>query len=295
MKNGKQPQRRGRKGRRVLRDVFKIVSFSLRTSAVSAASALKLLLLLVILDTSEEFIKMERNVMSHPRIFEIWKQHRQRNQTQAKIAVGFDLAWARWGLTVCTLLFALNLEDFGPLMQSVTTKANAAIGTLMALYFAHLLFFRLQCSLLELCAIVAVLGNAQGLLLTTPGLTLTGPFGLYLIPLLTAWVLYGAVKGLVQGKLLSVSTAHVRLLLLFANWFTLAAPALVLAGFVLCFGRDLGSTLQAVISRPMALWGIPILIFGVFGICGSIWLDRRTSRCARSILQPVPDGANKIQ
>jgi predicted outer membrane lipoprotein len=162
-----------------------------------------------------------------------------------------------------------------------------AFAVLLCAYFAWLLFLRLQCSLLEWIVLIAFLGNAEGLLVTTPG------FGAMkavwaLAPLVAAWVLYGMVKGLVWADILGVSAPGRRIGLLFLAWFQTAAPAMVLAGAMLLLGRQA----RGLVSRDLAAWGLPLLIAGALGILARLWLERRVARAAQSILDaatPAPE------
>ena len=84
-----------------------------------------------------------------------------------------DARWMRWGLTASVLLSALS---FLP-VSAGTIYAPAALlafPVLLCLYFTAILLRRLQCSLLELCVLIALLGNVCGILITTPGFVSSG-------------------------------------------------------------------------------------------------------------------------
>jgi len=133
---------------------------------------------------------------------------------------------------------------------------------------------------LELMAIVAFLGNAEGLLFSTPGVLRMTAGSWALAPLLAAWVLYGAVMSLAQGRLLGLERSLPRLLLLGANWFILAAPAMLIAGAFLGIGelQDAGESIRGLVSPAMARWGGPLAVAGLSGCCLHFWLALMTGR-----------------
>ncbi|MCY3021380.1 MAG: hypothetical protein NTW87_20390 [Planctomycetota bacterium] len=205
---------------------------------------------------------------------------REEMRTLARASAGFDLRFARALLTLCVPLTVPNIAPFGPALEWTAAIGTGAFAILLCAYFAWILFRRLQCSLLELIALVAFLGNVVGIALTTPNLSGLAPGAWALTPLLAGWVFYGMVLGLTQARLLGVHSPLPRLLLLAANWYGLAAPALLLAGVLLHFG----GSVQFFVSRAMAAWGVPLILLGVAGYVVAIWLGIKTRRAARTVL-----------
>jgi hypothetical protein len=199
-----------------------------------------------------------------------------------------DLAWLRWPLTLCALLMAANIFYFQPVAQWIALVANCAFGTLLCLYFGHLLLRRLQCSLLEFMVIVTLLFNLEGLLLTSRGLLSMGPLWTSGTAALAAgWVLYGAVSALISARLLRVSKSTHRLGLLVASWLGSAAPAIALMGLLLAFGRKAGLSggridrlMRSVIAPRMESLGVALLVLGVAGILLHCYLSVVLSRAA---------------
>jgi len=165
-------------------------------------------------------------------------------------------------------------------VQAVVPWMVAASVLLIAIYFGHILFFRLQCSLLEFCVIIAALGNLEGLLLTTPGIFSVGrDWVIVLAPLGVAWLFYGAVIGLVQAELCDRRGTFARLFHIAAGWLSTGAPALLALGAILWFGRNE----KRVITPNLAVWAIPMLVAGALGIVLRFWIGRAASRAAKEI------------
>ena len=215
-----------------------------------------------------------------------WRKRRALKARVLQASRRFDLRSARWLATLCVPLTAANLMPSGPATEWAAAIGGGGFAVLLCLYFAWILFRRLQCSLLELMAIVAFLGNAEGLLFSTPGVLRMTAGSWALAPLLAAWVLYGAVMSLAQGRLLGLERSLPRLLLLFANWFILAAPAMLIAGAFLGIGEmhDAASSFGGLVSPAMARWGGPLAVAGLSGCCLHFWLAVKTGRKAREIL-----------
>ncbi|MGD0092585.1 MAG: hypothetical protein ABSE73_21935 [Planctomycetota bacterium] len=212
-----------------------------------------------------------------------WARRRERKKILAQTSAGFDLRWMRWLVTLAVPLTAATLLFLhkDPAWEAAIGTGVFAVG--LCLYFAWLLFARLQCSLLELIVLVAFLGNAEGLILATPNLAGLAPASWVLAPLVAGWVFYGMVVTLVQAKILALEKPVPRLLLLACNWFVLAAPALCVAGVFLTYARFAPQDMKLV-GRGMAAWGLPLLATGVVGLLMSFWLERKTRRAARRIL-----------
>ena len=202
-----------------------------------------------------------------------------------------DLRWLRWLITICVLLSAANISRSNDVALLIAAVANTAVGVLLCLYFGHLLLRRLQCSLLELLVIVAVLVNLEGLLLTSPGFMAFGwAWSSCLAAVAAGWILYGAVNSLAAARILGVTGSAQRVGLLAAHWLGAAAPALILLGALLVFAEPHGvygdsQAWRAMIAPRMAAWGAPLLAAGVAGwlVCG--WLDVKIGRAARAQLK----------
>jgi hypothetical protein len=213
-------------------------------------------------------------------------ERRAQRKRLSALANSFDLRWARWLVTLTAPLPAAHLLLQTQSLQSshalalVAGVGTGAFGVMLCLYFAWLLFRRLQYSLLELLVLVAFLGNLEGLLLTMPRFVSLASGTWALVPLSAAWILYGAVMTLTQARILEVEKLGPRVLLLLANWWILAAPALIVLGGVLCFGGNL----DGMVSRGMAAWGAPLLAIGAAGCILYVWLSGKTRRAARGIL-----------
>ena len=212
-------------------------------------------------------------------------QDRQAVREWSAAAKGFDSGWLRWPLNLCTLACAANFfafVDYHEVFQWTALIADAATGLLLCLYLGHILFRRLQFSLLEFVLMIAVMGNFEGLLFTTPAIFF-GWVGLASLALLVAaWILYGMVEGLVQARILGVTKPWQRVLILVAAWLTTIVPALIFSGAFLSLGLNEG--LKTIISRPMAQWGPWLLALGVLGLVIRVWLGRKVRRMAKEIL-----------
>lgn len=193
-----------------------------------------------------------------------------------------DRRWTRWLVSLFALAApAVFVSLNEPLIWAGIVGANG-FAILLCLYFGAILLRRLQCSLLELCVVIGALGNVEGILLTTPGMLRFGPAMWALAPLAAAWILGGAVKAAVQARILGEVDPLPRVALLLLNWFTLAAPALLLAGTLLHYGRLLN---DAVVSANMAAWAPLLIPIGAAGTLLSLIWEIKISRAARLVLR----------
>jgi MFS family permease len=204
-----------------------------------------------------------------------WRRYAKRRRAASQ---GFELGWLSWTGSALFLLAFTNFAPWPPQWSVVNTVGNLALGALIAAYFGHLFLRRLQCSLLEWILLIAVLGNAEGLVLATPGLWRLPLLAFTLAAFMAGWVFYGAVLGLVQARLLGVKSVPARLGLLIAAWWSLASPALLLCGSLLALWG------QGLAGPRGALWGWPILALGVLGAVLGLWLMRRSAKAARAVL-----------
>lgn len=213
----------------------------------------------------------------YPQFREIF---RARQQLQRR----YDLRWARWLVTlasvVATFAFLWMLRN-GALERTFLATSLVA-GALMLLYFGHLLLMRLQCSLLEWCLIIVLLGNLEGLIFSTAGILRHPVVASGLGVAVAVWVLYGAALGLVRSTLCGASGAWPRVGLLLGAWLELAAPALVWWGGMLWwFGED-------PLGPYLGRWGLRLAILGILGVGIGLWLQRRTISVARRVVGELP-------
>ena len=218
-----------------------------------------------------------------------WRKRRALRARIVQTSRGFDLRSARWLATLCAPLIVANFLPLGPGLEWTARIGGGAFAILVCVYFSWILFRRLQCSLLEFIVLTAFLGNAEGIVWSTPGVMRMTPGSWALAPLIAAWVFYGAVMSLAQARLLGLEKAAPRLLLLFANWFILAAPAMLIAAGMLLYGMTHGAagSMQGLVSPGMANWARPLLLFGAAGCCLHLWLAARIGRKAREVLKIV--------
>lgn len=202
---------------------------------------------------------------------------RRRVRIMKEVSAGFDLRWVIWTAVLlagsCGLWAAPNVT-----VQTVVTWTLVTSALLMALYFGHILFFRLQCSLLEFCVIIAALGNLEGMLLTTPGIFSVGrDWVMVLAPLGVAWLFYGAVIGLVQAELSGRRSAPARLFHIVAGWLSTGSLAMLGLGAILWFGRHE----TRLITKNLSVWGLPLLIAGAIGLALGFRYGRAAKRAAK--------------
>ena len=210
---------------------------------------------------------------------------RRRVRILKERSAGFDLRWAV--MLACLLALTSAAWPIPNLtVQQIIPWAAMAAALLAVLYFGHILFFRIQCSLLEFLLIIAALGNLEGMLLTTPGIFSVGrDWVMVLAPLGVAWLFYGAVIGLVQAKLSGRVGTFARLFYIVAGWLSTGAPAMVGLGTALWMGRHE----TRVITRNLSAWAIPLLTAGVCGAFLRFWLSRTAKRTAKAIVYAPPE------
>jgi hypothetical protein len=199
----------------------------------------------------------------------------------AKAAADFDRRWWRWIITGLFLSVSPMLECPHATVKAAGKYVAVAAGLSMCLYFAHLLFRRIQCSLLELLVMMAFLGNAVGLILTMPGVLSAGKNWLMLLlPMIGAWVFYGALKGLIQAEILGATSPLKRLFFLLAGWLNVATPALFCSGIFLHVLREERSFAGSGLDK----WSLPLVALGVIGLIVRLWLGMKTMRAAKKLL-----------
>ena len=217
-----------------------------------------------------------------------WARFRQRRKSRALAAQGFDLKLLRFPVILTALLAALLPFDFHSVVTIAATIAFPLFALLVCVYFGHILMARLQCSLLEFGLLIVIFGNAAGIVLTSSGVAALGwNWTLTLALVLTAWILYGAVRGMTQARLLGVSAGPLRVLLMLAGWFTTAAPPMLFLGFALTLPAYYDASFAHTIGRNLARWGIPLVAAGLLGIAIGIAIHWKVRRAARRILNEI--------
>jgi len=188
----------------------------------------------------------------------------------------YDWRWLRALITLCAFVTvgACCLRDYHWLIL----PGIGAVGAMLCLYFGHLLFFRLQCSLMELMALTMVFGLIDGLVLSTPGAL---KMGLYLSPAVAAWILHAAVSGIVTATLCGASGIRARLLFIGAAWLGGASLGLIgLSTAVIGMSHDERLGMSGYLP-----WAWPMAVAGLIGMVLNIRLGMKTRRCAKAILK----------
>jgi hypothetical protein len=196
----------------------------------------------------------------------------------------FDVRWLRWAATFTAGVCGFSIAFFGQ-FPWLLLPSIAALGIVLCLYFGHLLFFRLQCSLLELLATTTFFGLVDGLILSTPGAL---KLGLYFSPMVAAWVLYGTAAGLVQTRLLGPLSERKALLHIAAAWLGNASLALLCVGVAILFAASnprLG-------MQSYTVWSTPLVIVGTLGFIVDLWSAVKIRQRAKSLLAPAVPALN---
>ncbi|MCZ7644454.1 MAG: hypothetical protein M5U26_04090 [Planctomycetota bacterium] len=196
---------------------------------------------------------------------------------------GFDLGWMRIWLSV-GLVAAVGLAAgaaFGAVPPWLSALGVPVVALGLCLYYGHLLFRRLRCSLAEWCAIVLVMGNALGLCLTAPGMGVLLGLAGWLGPVLVAWTLCGAVQGLAQADLLGIRAFAGRLALMAAGWWTTAAPALLALGAALHWAKSF----DLFLGPRQTSWALPLFVLGTAGLVLGAVLRVKAASAARERLR----------
>ena len=188
-----------------------------------------------------------------------------------------DWLWLRWLLTLFPFA-AVAALIFKPELRDYFLPLGAAYGVAVSAYFAQILFLRLQCSLLDLMAFVAIFGAAWGLVFSTPGARY---LGLWLAPVLAAWVLHGMVTGLARAQLLGKQRGRERLWQFFVALLGDAGPALIATGALMIFLEQKDASM---LTRDLRFWSVPLPALGLVGLVLSVSEYRRASRAAKNIL-----------
>ena len=215
-------------------------------------------------------------------ISRFWSAGWTRMVRRRREAQGFDLAWARWTITALTLGLAPVVIAVPAGVVWPEALVTAALGALICAYFGHILVRRLQCSLLEGVVLVAMLGNAAGLIVTMPGMARALHVSLPFVVLMSAWGLYAAVVALAQARLMDVNGYVARCLFLALGWLASASPVMLALAAALWFGKDYEQGM--LVSERMAGWVVPLLALGVLGLAARLVLGRMAIRAARRIL-----------
>jgi hypothetical protein len=224
----------------------------------------------------------------------------RRQRQLRRVANTFDLRWLRILLTAMVPALALNLLSTGPVVSAFIAAGNVAFGMLFCLYHAHILFRRLQCSVLELSVIVIVIGNALGLFLTTPGISV---WDWTTVACLSCCIvgcgLAGAVTGLTTARLLQETGTFRKLFHLAMGWMGHCALAFLLAGGLIVLAWFDGSgRSQAIVGKKMLAYGPVLLGAGVFSAILPLHLCIKAYRASKAILGqrlPAPPPSLSVQ
>lgn len=224
----------------------------------------------------------------------------QRYKRALDAAKGFDCG--RWGrLALLLISFPMSAAVGGwVLVQVGAASATPLPGLLpgatwtwgcaaitvyfvaLTLYYAHLLFARLQCSLVELLALVVLLGSAEGLLFSTPGILYVPHLLIVIAAALPALVFAGAIEGLIEARVLDVTHPYKRLLIVLVDIFADAGPSVGLAGFLLWGSRF--TPLRGLGGLDLTAWGLPMLIVGGVSTVAGFALGLKVRRVAHRLL-----------
>lgn len=204
------------------------------------------------------------------------------SRSRSDAARGFDLAWVRWLLSLLIVAFSIYEATQLGEMDWISFVLGSAFALLLVVYFGHLFIRRMQCSFLEFALLIAVMGTMQGLIFSLPGFSRMPKVVWPLCMLLGAWLLNGAVIGLVQARLLRIERGWKRAGLFLAAWLGGAAPALILGAGLLAIFRHVSR--GALVSDRMSVWMVPLFIAGGAGLVLGTILDWRAGRAARVIL-----------
>ncbi|HYG77649.1 MAG TPA: hypothetical protein VEK08_21770 [Planctomycetota bacterium] len=193
-----------------------------------------------------------------------------------------DSRFLRWTLSGATVA-ALAMVPFLQQLPIILPIGAAAFGIAATLYYGHMLFARLQCSLLELIVAICFAGNVIGLLFTVPGVSF---FGWVLVPVLIAWTTAGAASGIIYARVLQCEHPFHRSALLLLAWLEdLALPLVTIGGVLLSFGQN--ANVRLVLGQRLMSYAWPCLVAGVVLFIVSFIVHRRIRKAARRLYQPV--------
>jgi hypothetical protein len=230
-----------------------------------------------------------------------WPEHVRLCAKAQRATHGFDMRWLSTSVSLLVVpvflafvpgaydvaVSGLSMPQIPPAVLNVLAVIGTVIqllfGAVLTAYFCFLLTRRLQCGLLEWCAIVVLLGNLEGLVLTTPGVLSSPAFAALTGLIVAAFVFYGAVVGLIEIRLLGVSHPLARVGVLIAAWWRLAVVPLILGGCFLAFEEYLPSR-GNLVGPKLAAWGLPFVVAGIAGLLESIAIRYRARRACWLVL-----------
>jgi hypothetical protein len=197
----------------------------------------------------------------------------RRRKVCAALRAELEPWWTRWAVTlalIAIIVFAILDNQDGAIISS------CVFFGLMALYFLLILLRKMNFSLLELFAAALIGGTINGLLLSMPGMLGTPWVALSLALAVTAWILYGVVKGLVCAQVVQADGLSARLGWIAAAWWTSVAPGFLIAAVILFYFSDQ----KQFITPAWRWWAVPFLCFGGAGIVLKIVLGLRVRKHA---------------
>jgi hypothetical protein len=165
-------------------------------------------------------------------------------------------------------------------------KGTLAMALVLILAsFIWLYFKRTQAGLMENVLGMIAVGNAEGLVLSTPGIW-TDPWTACVLGLAVAcWVAKALVLSVVQADLLETHNGLKRGALIGLHLGYSLSPALLGMGFLLLFSSHLPEDIQVFIDAPRKALAVPMLITAVLFILPGFWLTRKARRIARELIE----------
>ena len=188
------------------------------------------------------------------------------------------LNWVLLGL-IPLLIYSMELEAW------MVKGGLCVLLSMLLFYFAWLYFRRTQAGLLENILGMVVLGNAEGLVLSTPGLW-NDPMSAVLLGMaIVCWVFKSMVFGIVQADILESNAGPRRSLLILIHLGYALAPALLAIGLTFHFSSELPSDLKLYIDPGRHALGVPILIIAAIFVVFGVVLEFKTRHVARRMLE----------
>lgn len=159
--------------------------------------------------------------------------------------------------------------------------------TLMLTYFIWLYFKRTPAGLMENVLGMIVLGNIEGLMLTTQGIWMDPWVAVILGLAVACWVVKALVLGVMQAELLGIQGGVKRGAHLFVQLGYSLAPALLILGLCFFFPDYAPWDAQVFIGEPRKALGLPLLLAAFIFIIAGFTLTRKARKAAWLELEGV--------